>query len=219
MGTTYLTPRAPVGLVRPSLVAGEWSAVNATGWTVSNPSSGVLRLAWVGGSAVDWTSTTETGLALVWPVKLGTLSDAARLCRAQLQYSQATANGIGVGIGFAKTAAVAGAWWMGRTEHRDGSGTVHIRDASDGFDASSSAHQTRRGVQSVELQALANSNIWSKEPGVVTAYANRSYTSANLWSATEGDDVYLVIYGIGDTTAGSVDITDLGLFFRRLESL
>lgn len=219
MGTTYLTPRAPVGLVRPSLVAGEWSTVNATGWTVSNPSSGVLRLAWVGGSTVDWTSTTETGLALVWPVKLGTLSNAARLCRAQLQYSQPTANDVGVGIGFAKAAAVAGTWWVGRIEDRDGAATVNIRDVSESFDAYSVATQTRHGVMTVELQALANSNTWDKAAGNATAYFNRAYTSANLWSASEGDDVYLVIYGVGGAAAGSVDITDLGLLFRRLESL
>jgi len=219
MGTTYLTPRAPVGLVRPSLVAAEWSQVQATGWTITNPATDTLRLAWGGGSAVDWTSTTETGLALVWPVKLGTLSNAARLCRAQLAYSHATANGIGIGIGFAKAAAVKGTWWVMRSEYRDGASTVHIRDVSDSFDAYAAATQTRRGIMSIELQALANANTWDKEPGVATAYANRAYTSANLWSASEGDDVYLVIYGVGDTTAGSVDITGLGLLFRRLETL
>jgi hypothetical protein len=208
-----------IPLIRLPLTASAWTQVQATGWTISNPTADTLRLAWAGGSAVDWSSTTETGLALVYPVKLGTLSNAARHCRLQLSYSEATANGIGVGIGFSSTSAVVGAKWVDRSEHRDGAGTVHVRDEADSAGAPfSSAGQTRRGVICMEIESLTTTMAWGKVAGVATGYNERRYAGTHV-TFSEGGDIYAVIFGLGDTTAGSVDITGIGLQFRELESL
>ena len=219
MGNPFLAQAPSIPLVRLPLTASAWTQVQATGWTVSNPSADVLRLAWAGGSAVDWTNADESGLALVYPVKLGTLSNAARHCRLQLAYSEATADGIGVGVGFADASAVVGAKWVNRSEHRDGSGTVHVRDEADSAAAPfSSAGQTRRGVICMEIESLTTTMAWGKVAGVAAGYNERRYAGTHV-TFSEGGDIYAVIFGLGDTTAGSVDITGIGLQFRELESL
>ena len=208
-----------IPMVRLPLVLSAWTQVQATGWTISNPSDGVLRLAWVGGSTVDWSASAETGLALVYPVKLGTLSNAARHCRAQLAYSEATANGIGVGIGFADAAAVVGAQWVARSETKDGAATVTVRDEADSAGAPYSlGSQTRRGVLSMEVESLTTTMAWSKAAGVAAGYNERRYAGTHV-TFTENDDVYAVIFAMGTATAGSVDITGIGAQFRELDGL
>jgi hypothetical protein len=219
MSTPFLAQSASIPLVRLPLTASAWTQVQATGWTISNPTPSTLRLAWAGGSLVDWTASDESGLALVYPVKLGTLSDAARHCRMQIAYSEATADGIGLGVGFTSAAAVVGQKWVNRSEHRDGAGTVHVRDEADSAGAPfSSAGQTRRGVICMEIESLTTTMAWGKVAGSAGSYNERRYAGTHI-TFTEGGDVYAVIFGLGDTTAGSVDITGIGLQFRELESL
>ena len=211
--------RSILPLTRLPVSAAAWTVVQGTGWTISNPTASSLRLEWVGGSAVDWSASTETGLALVYPVKLGVLSNAARHCRLQLAYSQASANGIGVGIGFSSTSAVVAAKWGARHEVRDGSGTVAVRDEADSTSAPYSlAGQTRRGVICTEIETLSTTVCWGKVAGAAAGYNERRYAGTHI-TYSEGSDVYVVIFAVGDTTAGSVDITSIGAQFINLEMI
>ena len=206
-------------LVRLPLVESAWTKVQATGWTVSNPDASTLRLAWGGGSAVDWSASTETGLALVYPVRVGTSSNGMHTAKLQASYNEATANGIGLGVGFADGAAVVGRKWFARESVRDGSGTVTVRDEADSAGAPYSlGAQTRRGCITAQIVTLTTVATWGKVPGAVTGYNERRYAGTHI-TFTEGNDLYAVIFAVGDTTAGSVDITGIGLVYHEEESL
>ena len=210
-------PRIPLQRLPLGLAA--WTQVLPTGWTVSNPDAATLRLAWVGGSSVDWSASAETGLALVYPVKLGTTSNAVNTAKIQLTYNEPTANGIGLGVGFADAAAVVGAKWFARESVRDGSGTVTVRDEADSAGAPYSlGSQTRRGTICAQFASLTTTITWGKVAGVVTAYNERRYAGTHI-TFTEGNDLYAVIFGIGGVTAGSVDITAIGVRYHEEESL
>lgn len=206
-------------LQRIDLTVTPWTQVQATGWTVSNPSPGTLRLAWDGSGSVVWTDAAETGLALVLSPKLGIISNGARLIRAAIKYNEATANGIGVGVGFCSAASPVGAKWMARSEVRDGSGTVSVQDYADSASAPTViAGQTRRNVIVSQPLTLTSSLHWSRVAGAVPGYNERRYAGTQItW--TEGADVYLCLFGTGGGSAGSVDITELGLHWRELDAL
>jgi hypothetical protein len=96
---------------------------------------------------------------------------------------------------------------------------LDLRDEADSAGAPYSlTTQTRRGVICTEIESLTTTMMWGKAAGVATGYNERRYAGTHV-TFLEGGDIYAVIFGLGDTTAGSVDITGIGVQFINLETL
>ena len=192
---------------------GRFSQYNiGAGWSLNyTAATGSLTISTDGTTPGDWTDVAQTGPLLVLPVELDSncITPQCLLIEAHISYTEATADGVGIGLGVLSADSATPTTWASRMDTRDGSGTLEIRDAGDLQTTVRNTGQTFRGGQYFRSVGPGLRTAGHYLPGTPGTNSNNQNLGAAFTAGFSGGSVYLGIFVRGPAIAGSVTITQL----------
>jgi len=206
-----------------SLTLGVPTQVDGSGGVIvgSNPSAGVLRGTTDGTAAKTLTNNTATALAYIWANSPITAAGAAFHgfeddLMIEVSRQAATANGVGMVIGFTSSPTGFAGKWFGLALVRDGSGTVTVESRSSDLAPQSigtgQAFRGGGGVRFGNRRSTAWSNVCYYQYDSA-APTSRYNTTARTVGASQHADLagittlYPFVAFVGSTTTGYVQAT------------